>query len=117
MNIITLKILTEDEFLNKFTRQKNHIDTNAGFDGCLFETYGKELDYVFEMSKLNRVVTIIEGEDEDQEITYTTQSGEEITETITVSIFHYASGFHYVNRHGYFVLDKPYEYEFEAKVS
>jgi hypothetical protein len=27
------------------------------------------------------------------------------------------SGFHLVNRLGYLVLDKPYEYEFEVKVA
>lgn len=116
MENIVIKNLTENEFLNKFTRQENHIDKNAGFGGCLFETYGEELDYVFEMSKLNRVVTVIEGDlDEDEEYsTYIDDFGNKVIEP--VSNLFYASGFHYVNRLGYFVLDKSYEYEFEVKV-
>ena len=117
MENIVIKNLTEEEFLNEFTREENHIDKNAGFDGCLFETYGEELDYVFEMSKLNRVVTVIEGEEEEEELTFVNNSVEKIKEVITITNLYYASGFHYVNRLGYFVLDKPYEYEFEAKVN
>lgn len=108
-----IKKITEDEFYRKFSRMKNHFDSNVGFDGCMFETYGKELDYVFEMSENNRVVTIIEG-DEDIEKIIITESGSVITELN--SNLYYASGFHFVNRMGYFVLDKPYEFEFEVKV-
>ena len=113
METIKIENVAEDEFYTKFNRMKNHFDSDAGFDGCMFETYGKELDYVFEMSKENRVITIIEG-DEDLEKTITTESGSIITEPN--SNLYYASGFHFVNRMGYFVLDKPYQYEFEVKV-
>ena len=50
MENIVIKNLTEEEFLNEFTRQENHFDNNAGFSGCLFETFGEELEYVFELS-------------------------------------------------------------------
>lgn len=107
-----VKIL-EEEFYMKFKLQKNIFDNNACFDGCMFETYGKELDYVFEMNKMNRVITIIEG-DEEGERNFISDMGVEITEPI--SNLYFASGFHFVNRIGYFVLDKPYEYDFEVSV-
>ncbi len=108
----TIENVTEDEFYTKFKRIKNHFDSNAGFDGCMFETYGKELDYVFEMSKQNRVITIIES-DEERVRTFISDIGVVITEPIPN--FYYASGFYFVNRMGYFVLDIPYQYEFEVK--
>lgn len=114
MENIVIKNLTEEEFLNEFTRQENHFDTIAGFSGCLFETFGEELEYAFEMSKLNRVVTIIEGDLDEEYKTFIDDLGNEVTEP--KPNLYYASGFHYINRLGYFVLDKPYEYEFEVKV-
>ncbi len=113
MEITQIENITEDEFYKKFNLIKNHFDSNAGFDGCMFETYGKELDYVFKRSKENRVVSIIEG-DEELERKFISDSGIEITEPIPN--MYYASGFHLVNRLGYFLLDKPYEYEFEVRV-
>jgi hypothetical protein len=113
MESIKIINLTEKEFYKKFECQKNHFDSNASFDGCMFETYGDELSYVFEMSKLNRVVTIIEG-DEDGERTFISNEGIEIVEPIPN--MYYASGFHLVNRLGFLVLDKPYQYEFEVKI-
>ena len=38
--------LTEDDFLARFKPVPNPIDPNAGFDGCLFETFGDDLAYV-----------------------------------------------------------------------
>lgn len=76
----------------------------------------EDVYYVFEMSKLNRVVTVIEGDlDEDEEYRkYIDDLGNKVIEP--VSNLFYSSGFHYVNRLGYFVLDKPYEYEFDVKI-
>ena len=116
METIQIKNLTEEEFYEKFKCEKNHIDTNASFSGCMFETYGEEIDYVFKMIKTNRVITIIEGDlDEDEEYrTLIDDFGNKVIEPI--SNLYYASGFHYVNRLGFLVLDKPYEYEFEVKI-
>ena len=112
-----IKNITEEEFYETFNRVQNHIDKNASFDGCMYETYGEELAYVFEMSKKNRVVTIIEGDDgEEFEETFINQLGVEIKDMILNANLYYASGFHSINRLGYFVLDKPYQYEFEVKV-
>ena len=113
MTTLEITSLTEDEFYEKFKLLRNHFDTNVSFDGYMFETFGEELDYVFEMSKTNRVVTIIEG-DEDGERIFISDKGVEITEPIPNLYF--VSGFHLVNRFGYFVLDKSYKYEFEVKV-
>ncbi len=104
--------LTEEEFYTKFNPQKNHIDTNAGFDGCMFETYGEELDYVWEMSKKKCVVTIIEGDDDDENI-FIDSNGVEIIEP-TPNMY-YVSGYSLINRMGYFVLDEPYQFEFIVK--
>ena len=69
------------------------------------------------MSKKNRVVTIIEGDDGDEyEETYINLMGGEIKEMNSICNLYYASGFHSINRLGYFVLDKPYQYEFEVNI-
>ena len=54
--------ITEEQFDEQFTPVKNHIDTNASFDGCLFETYGEEIDYITEkaQSNINQIWTILE---------------------------------------------------------
>lgn len=117
MNTIKIETLTEEEFKNKFIITKNHFDKNASFDGFMFETYGQELDYVFEMSKKKRVITILEGDEGiEKEETFTDSFGIETKETFFYPYLYFTTGFHYVNRLGFFVLDKPYEFEFEVKV-
>jgi len=55
----------------------------------MYETYGDEVQYVFDLAKKsNRVWTIIEGDDD--------------------TLF-YSSGFHYVNRLGFIVTEKEYD--------
>ena len=116
MESTKIEIISEEEFDTMFKLKKNHLDKNASFDGCMFETYGEELAYVFKLSKKKRVVTIIEGDDEEKEITFVNTMGVSVNEIITISNFYYLSGFHYVNRYGYLILDKPYLNEFEVKV-
>lgn len=116
MNITKIETFTEEEFHTMYKLKRNHIDKNACFDGCMYETYGEELAYVFKLSKKNRVVTIIEGDDEEKEITFINAMGVSLNEIITISNFYYLSGFHYVNRYGYLILNKPYLNEFEVKV-
>jgi hypothetical protein len=100
-----MKNLTEDEFYEKFTPIKNHLDDNASFDGCMFETFNEEMEYVRKMAEENRVVTIIEGEDEIND------DGE------PSACMFYSSGLHLVNRIGFLVLDKPYSEDFEVRLS
>ena len=40
--------LTFDEWCEQYKPIKNHIDTNASFDGEMFETYGDEVAFVKE---------------------------------------------------------------------
>ena len=109
--------LSEDEFYSKFKLKKNHIDKKASFDGCMFETYGEELDYVYKMIKKNCVVTIIEGDEEtEREETFIDSFGVVFKEILLDTNLYYTSGFHYVNRYGYLILEKPYEFEFEVRI-
>jgi len=102
--------LTEEEFYDMFEIQKNHIDNNAAFGGCMYETFSNEVEYVRAMAKENRVITIIESDDcDDVEVD---EDGNEYPK----ACMYYASGFHIVNRIGYFILDKPYEFDFEVKI-
>lgn len=96
--------LSEIEFDEKFTLVKNHLDNNASFDGFMFETYDEELEFVKQMAKENRVVTILEGECEKDEF------GEESP------CMYYASGMHLVNRIGYLVTKEPITFDFEVKI-
>ncbi len=91
-----IKKLTEDEFDAQFTPVENHLDDNASFSGCMFETYGEEVDYVFDLSKKEqRVWTIIEGDDD--------------------KIF-YTTGFHRVNRMGFLITKEVYTEEIEVEL-
>lgn len=103
--------LTEEEFDKKYQPQINHIirsvtdvsvddEDVCSFSGCMYETFGEELDYVFSLKDKNMVLTIIEGDADDEKI----------------SPLYITTGFHYVNRIGFLVLDKPYEEEFEVKL-
>jgi len=81
-----MRKITDEEFYEKFTPIENHIDDNAGWDGCMFETYGDESDFVAEQDN-NNVWTIIEGDDDDIFI---------------------ESGYHFVNRMGYLITKEKW---------
>lgn len=84
-----------EEWAEKYGLIKNHINPDSGFDGELFETYGAEEEYVRTFDPL-RVWTWCDGED-----------GTFITD-----------GYHWVNRIGYLLTEKPAEsgVAFEIKV-
>lgn len=90
-----MKQLTEDQFYELFEDKilTNHF-TKASFNGWLFETYGVEFDYVYARKKDNRIITVIEAEDQ----------------------IYFVSGYHIVNRLGYFITKEPFNLEFEAKI-
>jgi hypothetical protein len=76
--------MTEDEFDAQYKLLKNHLNPNASWaigdsSGCLFETFGEELDFVRRQDPAT-VWTVFDGEDGDLYI---------------------VSGFHFVNRIGY----------------
>ena len=91
--------MTEDDFYAQFTCVKNHIDLNAGFDGCMFETYGPELEHVkgrLDDDVTRRTVwTIIEVEGK----------------------FYYVSGYHFVNRFGYLITEEFIKEDLEIEVA
>ena len=75
----------EDQFVSVYQPLVNHLDTSASFDwgdgrGTLFETFGDELTFV------------------------RSQAREKIWTLLTVDdVFTIVSGFHFVNRLGYFI--------------
>jgi len=88
--------ITEDNFDEVFKPQINHIDDNASFNGCMYETYGEEQDYVRAVAKENpkKVWTIIEGDEG----------------------MYYVTGFHHVNRLGYLICEVEFEEEMDIKM-
>lgn len=102
-----IKKLSEEEFYEQYELVDNHIDDNASFDGKMFETFGEEIDFVREMSKFNRVITIIESDDNCDE-------NEENEECIPD--MYYISGMRLVNRVGFLITTEPIVEEFEVKI-
>ncbi len=74
-----------DEWVGEFKPIQNHIDKNASIDGLMFETYGKELEFV-RAQALNRIWTFIESD----------------------GVFCVSEGMHIVNRLGYAITEIPY---------
>ena len=102
---LEFKHLTEEQFDDCFTLIDNHIDTNTSFDGKMFETYGLELEFVQQMARQNRVITIIETD------------GDEIDdEGYLIPNMYYVSGMHFINRIGYLITEEPIEFEFECLI-
>ena len=99
------KDITEEQFDGYFNLIDNHINDNASFDCKMFETYGLELEYVIEMAKQNRVITIVESD------------GDEVDdEGDLIPNMYYVSGMHHVNRIGYLITEEPIGFEFECLI-
>lgn len=75
-----------EDFIETYKPIKNHIDTNASFDGYMFETYGKEVDFVKSQSPSN-IWMYGDGDDGGSFIW---------------------SGWGFVNRIGYFITEVPF---------
>lgn len=86
-------IIDYDNFCEVFELKTNHIDDNASYDGCMFETHGKELEYV---------------KDHAREYIWTIQDGD------TMPII--SSGYHVVNRIGYLISKTPIPDDFQFEV-
>ena len=81
--------LTGDEFDDRYTLLPNHLNPNAGWSygdgpGCLFETYGPELEFVRRQDP-RTVWTLVDGDDGQ----------------------YLVSGYRLVNRIGYLVSTIP----------
>ena len=87
-----------EQFDKEFVPLHNPIDPDASLDGAMFETYGKELEYVLKWSNNplteNRVWTYIDGDDGTYII----------------------SGYHLVNRIGYILTENPFTEETQVKL-
>jgi len=86
----TLQELTEEEFDNRYKLVRNHLNPHAGWvygydRGCLFETYGEELEFVRKQDP-RTIWTLVDGDDGDQYL---------------------VSGYHHVNRLGYLLTTDP----------
>lgn len=82
--------ITEKEFYAMFDFIDNHIDNNASLDGFMFETYGKELDFVLAQNP-NHIWTYQDNDKGDPCFT---------------------SGYHIVNRIGYLISKQPWTENF-----
>ena len=91
-----LVTLTEDEFYKKFTPIKNHINNDATFDGCFFDTFDEEGEYINKMRKTNpnKVWTITESD----------------------GIMSIESGYCFVNRLGYLITEEEVDENTEIVV-
>ena len=83
--------ITEDEFDEQYPLVTNHINPNASWafgegPGCLFETYGAELDFVRRQNP-RTIWTLVDGDDDNQCV---------------------ISGYHLVNRIGYLISTVPF---------
>ena len=76
--------ITYEKWWDEYRPIKNHIAPNAPFDGCMFETYGAELEFVC-ASNSKHVWTLVDCDGK----------------------LWICEGLHYVNRMGYFVTEVP----------
>jgi hypothetical protein len=86
--------LSYERWLEVYRPVKNTFDANAPYDGYMFETYGRELDFIRNQPPKN-IWTLVECDGK---------------------IF-ICEGFHYVNRLGYFTtwVDIPSGFYFSIK--
>lgn len=77
--------INDNDFIARFKPKKNHLDDNASFDGCMYETYGTEYEYVNDVLKTApcNVWTVIDCDGE-----------------LVIS-----NGWHFVNRMGYIITE------------
>lgn len=80
--------ILERTFWNKFKPIKNKINGDESWEGCMFETYGKAEEFV-RAQPANKIWTLLDCE------------GRLIITT----------GWHFVNRLGYFVTKVPWEHD------
>jgi hypothetical protein len=91
--------LSEEDFHATYPLVPNHLNPSAGWatgedNGCLFETYGEELDFVRKQDP-RTIWTLLDGDDGD---------------------LYVASGYHLVNRIGYLLSTVPVPGEVSIQV-
>lgn len=80
------RISNFESWFTKYNPIENHIDDNAAYDGLMFETFGKEVEFVKEQPR-NYIWTLVEGERNKMVL---------------------MSDWHIVNRIGYFITKEPW---------
>lgn len=95
--IYTRTTISEDEFIRTYQPQPNHLASHRPFNGCLFETYGVEVQTVQAAmdSHPDHIWTVLDVD------------GEQII----------ANGFHHVNRVGYLLTKLPCPVDTDIEVS
>jgi hypothetical protein len=81
----SVTILTEEQFDGEFQPLPNGLNPDASWDGCLYETYGGELEHVLRTDP-HHVWTWVEGDERG----------------------YLLSGRHYANRLGYLITGRPW---------
>lgn len=80
-----------DKWFDEYKPVLNHFhnDENESWNGCYYETYGQDDEYITKMSETepNRVWTIMSDDYGDLVV---------------------VNGWHYVNRFGYLITEKPW---------
>lgn len=86
-----MKTITFENFEETYKPIKNPFVQDSSYDGCMFETYGEEVEYV-KSSEFSdtQIWTIINCENEEMWI---------------------IPGYHFVNCFGYFITEIPWESE------
>ena len=83
-----MKTIMYDDWVDQYQPTENPFDKDAGYEGCMFETYGEENEFVLDKLNRNTVWTLITGDNEESWI---------------------IPGYHIVNRMGFFITTKPWE--------
>ena len=78
--------MSYEEWFEKFKPVKNHLDDNASYDGCMYETFGAEVAHVRER-ELSKIWTLIDLDGRE----------------------YVSEGYHHVNRMGYFITEVAYD--------
>lgn len=77
-----------DRWFSTFQPQKHHAGINHGVDGYLYETYGKDIEYLQHIPS-ERLWTVIEADN---------------------GKWYISQGVHMVNRVGYIIAAVPYDH-------
>lgn len=83
--IMNGEFMDYETFKQEFQPIKNHLNDDAPWDGCLYETSGDEINHVKSVP-LNRVWTLVDD-------------GESVV---------ILNGFHFINRIGYIITSKQH---------
>lgn len=83
---MTETMITLEQFEDKYLPKQNHMRKDASESGCMYETYGKEVEWIKHQNP-KHVWTVLEVDGK----------------------WYYSAGFHYVNRFGYIWTQNPWD--------